>query len=232
MQLKNMPVKTNIRLRPYSPKRATFPDDEASHPWLPILLDAYHIIDKGIAKAIEIQGSDVKKPACSKGCSNCCEVLKSIPVYPLELVGISWYATEKLSGQLREVLKKQLRGYKDESRCPFLVDKMCVVYNLRPISCRQFIVFGRSCDKGEDPYYTRKNDVLIPMKEYLDDAIYIMLPFYGVTDESDRREIIKSSAINKFVSVIQSCKWESLADKMDEFDKMKKIVAAGETDGE
>ncbi len=227
-----MSVKTNIGLRLNSPERATFPDDEASHPWLPILLDAYHIIDEGIAKAIEIQGSDAKKPACSKGCSNCCEVLKSIPVYPLELVGISWYVIEKLSGQLREALKKQLMDYREESRCPFLINKTCVVYDLRPISCRQFIVFGRPCDEGEDPYYSRKNDVLMPIKEYLDDAIFIMLPFYGVTDESDRREIIKSSAINKFVRVIQSCNWKSLADKMDEFDKMKKSIYAGEADGE
>lgn len=217
-----MSVKTNIGRGLNSSERVKFPDDEASHLWLSILLDAYYIIDAGIAEAIEIQGSSTKKPACSKGCSNCCEVLRSIPVYPLELVGISWYVTEKLSGQVRETLKNQLRNYNEESRCPFLVNNICAAYNLRPISCRQFVVFGSPCHKGEDPYYTRKNDVLMPIKKYLDDAIFIMLPFYGVTGESDRKEIIKSSAINKFVRVIQSCNWKSLADKMEEYDKIKK----------
>jgi hypothetical protein len=43
-----------------APQRLTFPDDEATHDWL----------------------------ACAKGCAACCRAHLTIPVYPLELVGI------------------------------------------------------------------------------------------------------------------------------------------------
>lgn len=92
---------------------------------------------------------------------------------------------------------------------------------MRPISCRQFIVFGEPCTVGEDPYYTRVKDVLPPVKNCVDQAFYIMIPFYGVKDESERRKAVQSGAVHKLVKLIQTCHWKSLADRMDDFDKNK-----------
>jgi Fe-S-cluster containining protein len=202
----------------FSPKRLHFPDDDAGHPWLPMLLDAYYLIDKGIDEAVKSELKKGKKLACSKGCSNCCRTHKTIPVYPLELVGISWYVTEKISGLVREIIKNQLKNYNENSPCPFLVEGACSIHPMRPISCRQFIVFSRECEDGEDPYYTRREDVLSPIKKYVDKAFFIMLPFYGVESESERLKIIESGAVHNMVKLIQNCNWKSLADKMDEFD--------------
>jgi len=199
--------------------RFTFPDDEKVYDWLSPLLDAYYIVDKGIAEAIKKERKKHRRVACSKGCSSCCKTHQTIPVYPLELVGISWYVTEKVSGPEREVIKNQLRFYKEKDPCPFLLNGSCMIHPMRPISCRQFIVFSKPCEENEDPYYTRLKDVLPPVKKYVDNAFFIMLPFYGVKDESERRKVIQSGAMHKLVKLMQTCNWESLSDKMDEFDR-------------
>ncbi|MBS1233386.1 MAG: hypothetical protein H6R42_1040, partial [Nitrospirae bacterium] len=149
------------------------------------------------------------------GCWNCCKTHQTIPVYPLELVGLSWYVTEKITGPEREIIKTQLRSYKENDPCPFLVNGGCSVHPMRPVSCRQFNVFGTPCAEGEDPYYTRREDVLSPIKKYTDRAFFIMLPFYGLKDENERWKIIESGAVHQVVKLMQTCKWKSLADKMD-----------------
>ncbi|MEW6570261.1 MAG: YkgJ family cysteine cluster protein [Nitrospirota bacterium] len=205
------------------PRRPSFPSDEKIHPWLSLLLDAYHIIDKGIAEAIKMESTKSREVACRKGCANCCNTHRDIPVYPLELVGLSWYATEKISNPLRDRLKRQLRDYKENDPCPFLIEKACSIHPLRPVSCRQFIVFNKGCTEGEDPYYTRREDVLTPIKNYVDKAFFIMLPFYGVTDESLRWRIIERSSLHMTVKLIQTCNWRSLAERMEEFEQTREV---------
>jgi len=90
---------------------------------------------------------------------------------------------------------------------------------MRPIACRQFMVFGKPCDEGEDPYYTRREDVLTPIKKYTDRAFFIMLPFYGVKSESERWKIIEKGAVHQVVKLMQTCNWNSLAEKMEEFER-------------
>ncbi|MCJ7484504.1 MAG: YkgJ family cysteine cluster protein [Thermodesulfovibrionales bacterium] len=200
-------------------KRLSFPSDENKHLWLPFLLDAYFIVYKGIDEAVRTAFKKGRKLACSKGCSNCCKTHQTIPVYPLELVGLSWYVTEKITGPERDIIKTQLRNYKENDPCPFLVNSACSVHPMRPVSCRQFNVFGTPCAEGEDPYYTRREDVLSPIKQYTDRAFFIMLPFYGVEDENERWRIIESGAVHQVVKLMQTCNWKSLADKMDEFER-------------
>ena len=50
------------------------------------------------------------KLACSNGCDICCRQ-KDIPLYPHELVGLYWYASEKTSGPERDSLKNQLAAH-------------------------------------------------------------------------------------------------------------------------
>ena len=197
--------------------RLHYPADEMQHHWLPMLFDAYYIIDKGIAEAVKAEARKGRKLACRRGCSSCCKTHQTIPVYPLELVGLSWHVTEKVSGPAREVIKNNLRNYQENDPCPFLVEGVCSVHPMRPVACRQFNVFDTPCDEGEDPYYTRRGDVLTPLKKYVDRAFFLMLPFYGVEDENKRWKIIESGGIHQVVKLLQTCNWKSLADKMEEF---------------
>jgi uncharacterized protein len=204
---------------PFHQRRLSFPSDEKKHPWLPLLLDAFSIIDKGINEAVRAGFKEGRKLACRRGCSNCCKTHQTIPVYPLELVGLSWYVAEKVAGHEREIIKTQLRHYKEKDPCPFLVNGACSVHPMRPVACRQFNVFDTPCREGEDPFYTRRGDVLSPIRKYTDRAFFIMLPFYGIAGEKERWKIIESGAVHQVVKLLQTCNWKTLSDKMEEFER-------------
>lgn len=195
----------------------SFEQDRLNLPWLNMLLNAYEIIDKGVRVALEREKKKNLELACRKGCSNCCKTHKDIPVYPLELSGIYWFTIERLEGHNRQILKKQLRSHK-KSFCPFLIDESCSIYQIRPIACRQFNVFRKECEIGEDPYHTRKGDVLIPIKDYTEKAFYIMLPFYGIIKEKDRLDAIKKNLIHAHAQNLHSINWTLLANRMDDYD--------------
>jgi Fe-S-cluster containining protein len=201
-----------------SSQRVRFPDEEGKFPWLSMLLDAYAIIDEGVAVAIKAEEDDLNiKLACREGCDNCCRTHKDIPLYPLEVIGISWYATEKISGPLRATLKEQLASHREEDPCPFLISGSCSIHLIRPVACRQFNVFYEPCEEGEDPYFTRRDDVLTPIREYTNRAFSVVLPFYGVPGDADRDQavdhIIRAQALN-----LQSFDWKDLVKIMEAFD--------------
>lgn len=202
-----------------SPRRLHYPEDEKRQPWLRLLLEAYAVIDEGVEAGIS---AEEKKRgislACAKGCGNCCSTHRDIPVYPLELVGIYWFVIEKLSPPSRGVVKKQLLEHRKGDACPFLIEDSCSIHAMRPAACRQFNVFNKQCEPGEDPYYTRRPDVLTPRSEYIEKAFSIMLPFYGVTDKKEIERASRNRVINSLARPLQLCKWHELPVRMDEFD--------------
>jgi Fe-S-cluster containining protein len=205
------------------PERTHYPESERQFPWLALLLDAYAVIDKGIKLAV---GNEERKRSvtltCKKGCTNCCRNLKDIPVYPLELAGMYWFAVEKVISPERAALKKRLLNHARWAPCPFLLEGACSIHPLRPAACRQFNVFTVPCAEGEDPYYTRRGDVLTPLQDYVDQAFSIMLPFYGVTNDTDKERIIEGKLLHTQARVMQSLNWYELARRMDDFDFNKR----------
>ena len=200
-------------------KRISFPEEEKGRPWLALLLDGYFIVDRGIAAAIESEKKKGKKLACAKGCAHCCSTHKDIPVYPLEIIGIMWYVAEKMRGDERAALKKQLHTFVSRGPCPFLIEGVCSIHPVRPMACRQFNVFNRACEEGEDPYYTRREDVMDPVKKHVDQAFYIMLPYYGVEKETDRIRAVETGSFHRMAKELHRCNWRGLAEKMDRRDK-------------
>lgn len=196
-------------------KRIHFPEEEKRLPWMPLLLDAYAIADTGIAIAVRNEEKRRKKKlACGKGCGNCCAHQKDLPLYPHELVGIYWFASEKMDSPARDILKERLVNHKFGSACPFLIDNSCSIHPMRPLGCRQFNVFTTPCSSGEDPYYTRRDDVLVPLADYTDRAFAAVLPFYNMKkDENIARSIktIRSQILN-----LQSFDWTKLAALLDQ----------------
>ena len=198
--------------------RLAFPDDESKQAWLPLLLEAYAIVDAGINEAIRREEAQGRALACHKGCAACCRSHTTIPIYPLELIGINWYVVEKITAPLREQLELQLRDHKKGGPCPLLVDNACAVHPLRPMACRQFNVFDTVCTEGEDAYYTRRQDVLTPIRDYADEAFDVQLPFYGIKKSSERQRMIQSGEVHRLVKVLQEYDWPKLAARMQAFD--------------
>ncbi|MCK5698035.1 MAG: YkgJ family cysteine cluster protein [Gammaproteobacteria bacterium] len=202
-----------------APQRIDFTEFEQRLPWLTLLMDAYLITDQGISESINREEKQGKKLACARGCATCCESHETIPVYPLELMGMYWYATEVLSGELRNMLKAQLHHLDTLQSCPFLIENSCSIHAVRPMACRSFNVFNTPCHKGEDAYYTRRQDVLTPLKKYQDDAWFIMLPFYKIKNKTERRKMIKGGVMHKMAKVMRELNWSALASQMDNFEK-------------
>ncbi|MCX8034406.1 MAG: YkgJ family cysteine cluster protein [Thermodesulfovibrio sp.] len=194
--------------------RLSFYQDEKKHSWLPLLLNAYAIMDEGVSKDIEKGKKAGKKLACSPGCSNCCKTHRDIPIYPIEIVGIYWYVIEKIGEPLRSKIKSSLIKHKKGDPCPFLINDICSIYAMRPLACRQFNVFVKPCDVDEDTFYTRNEDVLKPSENYLGKALYETTSFYGVFNEDEKVEFINSGRLNGLVKILQNYPWIELARRM------------------
>ncbi len=195
-------------------QRLGFAEDEEKYTWLSMLLDAYFITDQGVAEGIELMRRKGHQLACAKGCSSCCVTHRSIPAYPIELVGITWYVVEKLMDPMRSHLQIRLQQHRKGDPCAFLVDGICSIHLLRPMACRQFNVFNRICEEGEDAYYTRRHEVLTPLKKYTNKAFMATMPFYGERSRAEYRKIVENGMMHVAAKDMQQCNWQSLAEKM------------------
>ena len=194
------------------PGRRNFPEDEARLTWLSMLLDAYFECDKSVFQSIEQEISKKGRTlACTRGCSSCCKTHVTIPVYPLELLGLYWFILEKTKETHQEMIIRQLMDFEPGKGCPFMVEGVCGVHPMRPMACRFFNVFNTPCKEGEDPYYTRRQDVMTPDEKQKTKALSLMLPHHGITSRPERREAMRTGYINKFVKNLQNINWPKVA---------------------
>ena len=201
-------------------KRFSFPVDEARYDWLRILLDAYYIVDIGSAEGLVKEERKRKsKVACHKGCHNCC-LKPSVPITPLEIQGLSWFSSEKLKNPLRQVVKKQLFKHKQTTQCPFLVERLCAIYPVRPIACRHYFVFGLPCEPDEDPFLTRTKDIWSPGREVAQKASFEMLPFYGITDKNKQLIAFESGYILNISEQMHTLDWTAIGYAIELFDSV------------
>jgi Fe-S-cluster containining protein len=203
--------------------RISFPKEEKANPWMSDLLDCHALVDEGVALAIEERTAEEGVTlACRRGCDSCCRSQRDIPVYPHELMGIYWYCVEKIKQPTREVLRHQFTGHGPEDPCPFLMSGACAIHPVRPAGCRQFNVFVRPCEEGEDPFHSRREDVLTPRREYTHRAFSRVLSLYGGGKKEDRPADLVEKVIRTQVVNLQTYDWKKLAARMKEHDEMKK----------
>lgn len=158
---------------------------ERENEWLSTLLDAYAICDKGMKTEITMLERRRGRVACQKGRHACC-LRESVPVTQLELQGISWCISEDLRGPRRDTIKGQLRSHKERTACPFLVEGDCAIYPVRPLACRQFFVFGKPCEAGEDILKTRPGDIAARGKNVGKQVAMRFLENYGYKRKSEK----------------------------------------------
>ncbi|MBE0621708.1 MAG: YkgJ family cysteine cluster protein [Burkholderiales bacterium] len=194
--------------------RLTFAEDEARLPWLGLLLEMYNATDQGVAQGIRQAERQGRTLACARGCAACCRSHADIPVYPLELAGIAWFVSEKISGELRQKLQQQLAEHKANPSCPFLVDEACAIHPLRPMACRHFNVFDRACAEGEDAFHTRRKDVLTPVAFHKNKALAMMLRHHQVPTETERKARVADGSVHGLAQSLREVRWENLARRM------------------
>ena len=209
-----------------TPERSQLLEDETRLPWLSILLTMQQTINGGVANAIAEGEQLGRKLACGRGCATCCRTHGDIPVYPLELMGMYWFAVEKLFGEARQRVLEQLTNHKQLDSCPFLVDEACAIHPVRPMACRLFNVFDTVCAKGEDAFHTRPADVLPPPEAAKREALMAMLAHHSVENDADRATVVDSGAVHQLAKNLRTLPWENLALRMQAFDQRHNAAPA------
>lgn len=187
---------------------------ECSYPGISLLLDAYAVVDRGMDQVLR---ADARTPVCRAGCSTCCT--QPIPVTPLEILALRVYARHSLSQESRDALAVRLRGHHGGHaeigrQCPFLLAGNCGVYPVRPIACRQFIVFRESCRPGEDVSRTRPQDLLIPRYAFMRAALLHTLPWYKKRQSipGDMSPQAVQAFFRSITTILQAVPWNKYAD--------------------
>ena len=203
-----------------APRREHFPEDEAALDWLSMLFDAYHESDKSVYQSIAAERTIAgRRIACCRGCSSCCKTHLTIPVYPLELLGLYWFVLEKVAKVRHEILVRQLLDFKPGKGCPFMTHDACGVHPVRPMACRFFNVFGAPCKEGEDPFYTRREDVMTPDEKGKNKALSLMLPHHGISQRAERREAVKQGYMHRYAKNLQNINWPKVAIRLRNGDR-------------
>lgn len=178
-------------------------------PGMGLLLDAFAAVDCNMAQAIAQRGAQL---ACGSGCFQCC--IQPIPATPLEIVALRFFVGSELASAKREALKTVLASFCGEkaalgAACPFLHEKCCAVYPVRPIACRRYVVFGQPCHPGEDAAQTRPDDVLQPGQKSLQAALRLTLPWYREPHSLPERMSPEESLgfFRRVTTVLQAVPW-------------------------
>lgn len=197
--------------------RYSTPDAEGKYAWLPPLLDTYYTSDVAVEE--DLAQRDIK-PACHSGCHACC-LKPTVPVTAPELIGISWFASEVLAGELRAKVKQRLIEHESRLECPFLIDRKCSIYPMRPLACRQFLVTQRPCEIGEDPLETRPGDIVKLTREKVIRPTAMRLlewPGYGLRTTAAKRTAFESGFIAANARDMDLYPWEQIAQTMERFE--------------
>jgi Fe-S-cluster containining protein len=143
-----------------------------------LLREVYALIDEVITNHFKEHNITL---ICSKGCSICCKNTE-LPVLDIEMRLIKKYIKTMINSPIIDGLLKNIKYFdKNKLCCPFLVNKICSVYEVRPIVCRVYYRKNKKCVKGEDANY-RRLDIVSFDREKLLDAIKYLSPIYGYKD--------------------------------------------------
>jgi hypothetical protein len=128
-------------------------------------------VTKSIVEMPFIQNPSATRPACRASCHWCCHV--RVVVLPVEVIRTVNFLNENLSSEeFRDIHTRVIeiddvtRGMNDEERaksrifCPLLVNKMCSVYPVRPMSCHGH--YSMDADACQQDYEFPDRQILVP----------------------------------------------------------------------
>lgn len=197
---------------------------ELHYPWLIILLDSYYICDNEVKVDVAIQETITKrKIACHKGCCNCC-LRSDVLLSQIELQGISWFVSEIMDYESQNKLKPRLENHRRSMECPFLIENMCSIYFVRPLSCRHFLVYNKPCDIDEDVLFSRPNDIYLTPKDIVWKVARRLMDFeeYECSTEETKREKFDQGVIFQNSRSLHKIDWNCLISLIEYFQYKRK----------
>ncbi len=125
------------------------------------LLNYKNLVRKIDEKCNEINGTFGRHIKCTKGCSQCC-ILDS--VFPVEAVSM---AVEVINRNI------DVKAAKENDRCIFLGNDLCMIYDVRPVICRTHgfpIIFEENGIQKADccPLNFTDTDETVSSKAFID----------------------------------------------------------------
>ncbi len=86
---------------------------------------------------------------------------------------------------------------------------------MRPAGCRHFNVFDQPCGTSEDPFFSRRDDVLSPRQDFSNRAFRKMLFFYGFKKDMDVPSMV-ADIIHNQVRNLHDVEWDKLASLIED----------------
>lgn len=198
--------------------RYSNPQAEAKYSWLTGILDTFFISDIHLEEHLVKLAKKGVVPACHEGCHNCC-LKPTVPVTAPELAVISWYASEVLTGNARSDVKHRLSEHDSRLECPFLIDRVCSIYPVRPLICRQFLIKSKSCEVNENVLETRVQDIIpLPRDTLIRPVAMRLLDYYKFKNTTAKQKAFESGFIVKNARDMHLHDLTSIARIMEHFD--------------
>ena len=144
----------------------------------PKKLNILSVLDKVNIEAELQKDSNV---ACAKNCSHCCYL--RVVSYPHELVAIHNFIHKSLKQDVKETVLERLKSqakivekmseqehFTTNIECPFLINKQCVIYAVRPITCAGYHSLSEAACVRSYNNPTVTNGFGIPLSKDIDRA--------------------------------------------------------------
>jgi len=102
-----------------------------------------------------------------------------------------------------------------------LLNPICSIYPVRPLTCRDFFVYGEPCRENQDPFVLRPHDVHKPNLEI---SRYVALRFldyqgFGLTSLDAKEKAFENGLIFEKGSPLHRIEWVKFVRKADSFFK-------------
>lgn len=154
-----------------------------------VIKEAYDLTDKAIEKNVKENNVNF---VCCKGCSICCEDME-LPILNFEMLVIQNYIKNLCNSEIKDGLINSINVFNNRQHgCPFLVNKICGIYEVRPIVCRIFYMQQEKCISREDLRKKFENGDVVNCfnRAELLDAIICLHKLYGIENKMLFRKLL------------------------------------------
>lgn len=124
----------------------------------------------------------------------------------------------------QDKLIKNIKAQSERRACPFLCDRRCAIYPVRPLNCRQYHVLNRPCAPGEDIAKDRPRDICIPAndEDTYKAAVYMLKGSYLNFSLQQCAQVVADGNFLAFANLLHRFNFLILIDTIEMYRQIKK----------